>query len=555
MAYHPSPMTFWHLVGDITVLLGVAVLAGIVLEKFRVSAVVGYLLAGMLVGPGVLDWVTSDEEVIGDMAEIGVALLLFTIGLEISPRRLRSLAGRSLLLGLLQIIVTGSVAWAIALLMGAEQKAAIVIGTKVAMSSTATVARVLQDRSELDSPHGRVAFGVLVLQDLALVPLLLLVSLLGDAGGESVAASLGGATVRLMGLLATIFLVGVFVLPRVLGARAIRRSADLPIVLGVVTCFAAMILAHSLGLSPALGAFVAGLILAGSPFSAQVRADLAPLRSVFLTLFFVSIGMLADVPWLLVEEHWLLVLGVAAAIIAGKAAIAWVAGLVCRLPRRVAIGSGLCLAQIGEFSFVIGSMALAEKIIDDDAFQLFVSASLLTLLAAPLLVGRARPIARWIDSFLGGTAPEVKEQEEDRISAMRDHAIVLGFGPAGSHVITALEDACIPIVVIDMSRRGVDRAHAIGLAAVLGDATRREHLDHAGVSNARLLVSTLPDHRASAMAIGQARAMAPGITVVARARYAMHAAALAKAGADIVIDEEDRVGDALGASALRQLGQ
>ena len=546
-------MQFWSLLADVTLLLGAAALLGIAFQRLHGSAVVGYLLAGMLVGPGLLGWISSSTEAIHEVAEIGVALLLFTIGLEISGHRLRAMAGRGLLLGLLQVCGTGVVAWAVARLFGATNTAAVVIAAMVALSSTATVARVLLDRSELDAAHGRAALGVLVLQDLALVPLLLVVGLLGEGGGGgSISAAIGDASVKLVLLVVGVIVVGVLLMPRVLRAAAIRRSADLPIVTGVVSCLAAMWLAHRLDMSPALGAFIAGLVLAGTPFAAQVRADIAPLRSIFMTLFFVSVGMLANFPWLLEGSHLLQVFLVAAGIIVGKTVLLWLLAMALRWPRRVAVATGLCLAQIGEFSFVIGSLAHDGGVIDYEAMQLLLSASLATLLVAPMLAGRARAIAARVDSALGGVAPDSGDAD---LSGLQNHVIVLGFGPAGQHGATAMEEGGRTVVVLDMSPGGIERARRRGLIAVLGDATRREHLVHAGIAEARLLVTTLPDHRASVSAIQQARAAAPSITVVARARWARMSRELHAAGADVVVDEEDRVGDALGDAVLHHLGQ
>ena len=549
---YDAVMEFWHIVGDITILLGAAALLGIVAEKVGLSAVVGYLIAGTLVGPGLLNWITSSEDVIRDMAEIGVALLLFTLGLEIDANRLKQLFGRGIFLGLGQVLGTGILGWAIARLFHADPNTSVIVGAMAALSSTAVVARVLQNRAEIDSPHGRATLTVLVLQDIAIVPLMILVGVLGaKQGGTSVALLVGGAAAKLAFLLVIIFLVGVLILPRIFGAALIRRSAELPIVVGIVTCLSSMWLAYQLGASPALGAFIAGMILAGSPFAAQVRGDIAPFRSIFLTLFFVATGMLADLPWLIHSYHFLWVIGVAAGIIVGKTIIVWIVGISCNIPRRVSIATGLCLAQIGEFSFVVGSASLAAGIIDDAVFQLMISASLVTLLLAPMFIGRSRQVANWIDKKLGRSPVD---ESDDVIGSLRNHVIVLGYGVAGKSVTNVLLESGNQVLVIDMGPMGVLQAKKDGASALIGNVQRRDVLEHAGIGSAKMLVSTIPDYRATVETIDQVRSLSSSIPIVARARYSRHATVLSTAGADIVVDEEVCVGRTLGEQVMHQLG-
>ena len=546
-------MEFWHVVGDITILLGVAVLLGIIAERFGFSGVVGYLLAGTLLGPGLLGWVTSDEETIRVIAEIGVALLLFTIGLEINGQRLKELLGRGMALGIFQILVTGTLGYAIANLFGASPKASIVVGGMAALSSTAVVVRVLQDRSELDAVHGRLTLSVLLVQDLAIVPIMLLIGLLAESPAEHIAVTPSGEIgAKFVVVVITTYLIGILVLPRTFGAAIIRRSGEFPAIIGLVTCFAAMWLAHQLKLSPALGAFIAGLILAGSPFSAQVRGDMAPLRHIFLTLFFAATGMMADLPWLATQQHFILVVVVAVAIVVGKSGIIWVVGMMCRQSRRISIATGLCLAQIGEFSFVIGAAGLNFGLIEDDQFQLMMSSSLLTLLVAPMLIGKARRISKSIDSVLGKNQPV---ESNDEIASLRNHVVVLGYGVAGQKVVTGLLETGNQVLVIDIGPVGVHQAQEDGAVVILGNAQRRDTLEHAGLEHAKLLVSTIPDHRASSESIELIRTLASSLPIIARSRYSRHATTLSLAGADIVVDEEECVGQSLEMQTLQQLGQ
>ena len=529
-----------------------AVVFGIIAEKLGFSGVVGYLIAGTLVGPGMLGWIGSDEDAIRSIAEIGVALLLFTIGLEVNGRRLKQLLGRGMVVGLLQVLFTGAIGFTLAKLFGAPTKASIIVGAMVALSSTAVVTRVLHDRSELDAPHGRLAFGILLIQDLAIVPLMLVVTFIEESpDSSSFISKLSLAGTELMTLMVVVFLVGVLILPRLFGAALIRRSTEFPVILGIVTCLSAMWLAHKLSLSPALGAFIAGLILAGSPFATQVRGDMAPLKYIFLTLFFAATGMLANLPWLFDSYHWLWALGVVGGIVVGKTIIVWLISMAMKQPRRVSIAAGICVAQIGEFSFVIGAEAMNANLMSDDLFQLMMSSSLITLLFSPFLISKSRPIATWIDTALGGDQhPAPSECGE----ALKDHVVVIGYGVAGRNVVKDLLDTGQQVLVIEMSPVGVKEAREIGAHSILGNAQRRNVLEHSGIRTSKLVVVTLPDHRASTQTIQQIKSFAESVTVVARARYSIHSKKLTQAGAEIVVDEEECVGHTLAKATLEQLG-
>ena len=545
-------MEFWHIVGDITVLLSIAVLLGIIAEKLGFSGIVGYLLAGTIAGPSLLNLITSDKEAIVSIAEIGVALLLFTIGLEVNGQRLKQLLGGNMPIGVLQVVVTGGIGYVIAKLFGVSTHPSLIVGAMAALSSTAIVSRVLQSRSELDATHGRLTFSVLLIQDLAIVPLMLLVAFLQESPQETdLIAQVGVAGAKLVALFVVIFLLGLLVLPRFFGAALIRRSSELPVILAIVTALSSMWLADELEVSPALGAFVAGLILAGTSFAPQIRGDMAPFRYIFLTLFFACTGMLADLSWLLESYHWLWTASVVAAIVIGKSTIVWLIAMLWKQPRRVSIAAGLCLAQIGEFSFVIGAEALNAKILDESLFQLMMSASLITLLLSPFIISTSRQVAQKIDSALGGDV-SIKQSEESK--TLSNHIVVIGYGVSGRKVVSELLESGHQVLVIDMGPIGTKQAKKDGAFSVLGNAHRREILEHAGVRTAKLIVCTLPDHRTSALSIQQIRSLASSIPIIARARYSIHAIFLTQAGADVVVDEEDTVGHAISKETLRQIG-
>jgi CPA2 family monovalent cation:H+ antiporter-2 len=261
--------------------------------------------------------------------------------------------------------------------------------------------------------------------------------------------------------------------------------------------------------------------------------------------------MLADLPWLIEAYHWLWTVGVVVGIVIGKSAIVWMIAMLWKQPRRVSIATGLCLAQIGEFSFVIGAEALGTGIVGNNLFQLMMTSSLITLLLSPFLIGKSRPIAKTINSFFGGDGAI---ESCDETKTLDNHVVVIGYGVAGKRIVTDLIELGQKVLVIDMGPIGVENARKSGALSLLGNAQRREVLEHSGIRNAKLLVSTLPDHRTSAQIIQLIRAFSPSIPIIARARYSIYAKYLENAGATFVIDEEECVGDSISKKTLKQIG-
>lgn len=552
----------WRFLGELLLLLGSAVAAGAALEAIGVSAVIGYLLAGVILGPG-LTGLVSDVESFEVVAELGVALLLFSIGLEMTPAKLRGFGVRGALVGLLQIMVTAIGAGLAAWFFNTGIRGSIVAGTMIAMSSTAVVVRLLVDRGEIDSPRGREALSILLAQDVAVVPILILVGILGSIGADGgvvtpadaaseAAGRLADAAVGLLTVVLALALVGVFVLPRLLGTAVFRRNRDFAIVIAIVTCMVAAWGSHMLHLSPALGAFVAGLILARVSFARQIRADTGALRAVFLTLFFASVGLLAQVgellePRMLGLVATILGIGLAIKVIATFLAIRITGG-----QRTVAVAAALCLAQFGEFSFVVGSEARALGVIREDTFQGLVGASLLSLLATPLLVARSRPIAKWIDGLFVAARlwKPIVHVEDERAAGMRGHVIVIGYGPAGEEAARTVRLAGYEPYILEMNPNSARRARGEGMMAEIGDGTNREILEHMHAADAAAFVVSLPDPETSIATIHQIRTVNREAIVVVRGRYAWRVSDMEKAGADHVLNEESTVGTLLGATVV-----
>jgi CPA2 family monovalent cation:H+ antiporter-2 len=544
----------WSVIANITALLGVALGLGAIAQRLKQSALVGYLLAGLLLGPGGLG-VIDDPGTISTFAELGVVLLIFSIGLELPATRIRALGATALLAGSLQIIVTVVVVAVGCGLAGMAWPTAWALGLVVAPSSTACVMRLLEQRTELDSMHGRSATGILLLQDAALVPLILGMSLLGGGGGADGAAAGGaaagatsggmmllGSFARMAGLMALLYLVIRYMLPFALDQTTVSRNRELPLLLAIVVVLGAAWSAHALGVSPVLGAFAAGILLAESPYALWIRADVGSFRTVFLTLFFASLAMMDDLSW--VRTHFVrlliavpLVLGVKALVVVGVTRFSG-------LPLRAGMAAGLCLAQTGEFSFVLAQIGVAGGVIPSAWGRLIIGTTVVGLLVTPSLLVLAARVARIAET--GG------HRLGDDGHDLHDHVVVIGTGPAGQAVYESLVGR-IPMALVDLSPRLAQFERNADVHLIRGDATQETVLSHAGVERARAIVVTLPDHTTALRVIELIAAIAPRAAVLTRARTHRYAPLL-HASSTEVIDEELEVGRALAERTSHVIG-
>lgn len=537
----------WSILFQILVLLGLALALAIVSERLRQSAILGYLAAGAILGPGVLNVVEADTG-LPVIAELGVSLLLFAIGLEFSVSRLLKLGRIALVGGSVQVVATLGLATLIAGAFGYSTRTALAVGAIVALSSTASVLRILIDRAELDSVHGRSALGILLMQDVSVVPLVLMVTVMGGDGGAS---EIGMRLLQSVGLL--VALVGGFhlvlnrLLTRVVAAMNFARDRELLVLLAATLALGSAAAAHAVQVSPALGAFIAGIMLAESPFATQIRSDVSALRVLFVTLFFASVGMLGDPVW--IAEHALSVGLVVALVLVGKAAIVTVVAVWLKRPLRHAIATGVALAQVGEFGVVIAGIARGNGLVDDHLFRLLVSATLVTLFATPFLIRGALPIGTRLARLRRSATPNAAFLDEEGEPAHgAAEVFVVGFGPAGQEVGQELLEHGSKTLVLDLGPGNVDLARSMGLRAAVADATSTETLIHHGIEHARALVISLPDHNAAQQIVAAVRTLAPSIQIIVRARYHRLAPELTDAGATVVVDEEYQTGRRLAAA-------
>jgi CPA2 family monovalent cation:H+ antiporter-2 len=497
------------------------------LARLRVPPVVALIATGAIAGPGGIRIVRTQEDV-QLLAEIGIVLLLFTVGLDFSLGDFRRVWRRVIGGGLLQI--GGTAAIVLGIVVAATSRSlslSLFIGLFVALSSTAIVLKELSARNQLDAPHGRLMVGILLLQDLCVVALLLLVPLLaGDTPLREVPAVLGRALLAI----AVVVTVSRYVLPLLLGAvaRSGRREAfSLAVVVASVgTAWASSLL----GMSMALGAFLGGLVLAESEFSYQAHAEIRPVRDLLAGLFFISLGMLLDIGFIL--SHLPLVAAVTAGIIVVKAGAA--TGALCAVgtPTRVAAAAGIGLAQVGEFSFILGRSGLEAGLLATTDWQMLLAGSIATMVLTPLLIGGAPGIARRFAAS-GSTAAA-----ESTMPTFSDHVVVLGFGVGGQLVARALTDLGLPYLVLELNGTAVRAGRERGEAIYFADATSPDALVAAGVQRARAVVSVLSDPDASMLAVRAARTLSSTVPIIVRARYRTEADSLIALGATMAVAEE-----------------
>ncbi|MAE94130.1 MAG: hypothetical protein CL910_05665, partial [Deltaproteobacteria bacterium] len=498
-------------------------------ERLRLPTIAGFLLMGALLGPGGLA-LGSDPEDVRVIAEFGVVFLLFEIGLELPVDRVRRLLRAGLGAGALQVGGTLAIVSAVAVSIGLPWRTALVLGALVAMSSTALVVRLLGERGEVHAPHGQFAIAILLFQDLCIVPFLLAIPILAAPGAVQVGPVVE-AVVRAGLAVGVFYLVARFVLPRLLAGAAGLRSREVFTLVAVLAVVGAAFVAEGLGLTLAVGAFLAGLVLSSSPWGPQLVSEVLPLRGLLLGVFFTAVGMLLDfrVAW----EHAGTVLLLLAAAVGVKAFVTAISiGAVLNMGARVGVLSGLALAQTGEFSFVLAQAAGGAGLLDDGLAQSFVAASVLSLLATPFLIGAGERISKWI-------ASEARPQPEAPESAeLAGHAVIVGFGLAGRNLARVLEAVGVGVAAVEANPQAAEEARRSGANVIWGDATRAGLLEQLQVERARLVVVAINDPIATRQVVSRVSQLAPHVHVLARTRFVLEVDALESAGASRVVAEE-----------------
>jgi CPA2 family monovalent cation:H+ antiporter-2 len=521
---------------DFVIIFGVAIGITFLFYHLRIAPIVGYLIAGVLLGPSVLG-AAKDVASIEVLAEVGIILLLFLIGVEFSLNELLKMNRKMFMVGFLQIFLTTAFVSLIGIGLGASVSQGVFVGLLVAMSSTVIVMKVLSDRGEIDSPQGRLTTAILIFQDLSVVVIVLLMPVLG-----------GKSDFSALEVVLNVFLVFAFMVIVIVTSRSLvpfilyrvvqTHSRELFLLSIVVICFGTAYLTSIVGLSLALGAFLAGLIISESEYGHQAFSEILPLKDIFSILFFVSIGMLLDVGSVL-RDPWIIFIGVAG-ILAIKFAAGTVVPVVIGYPMRIGVLVGVALAQIGEFSFILSKEGLNYGLISGDDYQVFLASAIITMVFTPFMTQGSMKFSEAIERLplphnikLG----RFNEEKAERTN-ITNHVVVVGFGLNGKNVSKVLSNSHIPFIVLELNPETVRVEKKHGIPIMYGDATKESLLAHVNIKTARTVVIAISDASATRRIVELARRLNPSVYIIARTRYTNEIKPLYSLGANDVIPEE-----------------
>ncbi len=524
------------LLKEILVLFSISVILLLLLNRFKIPSVVGYLIAGIIAGPFALGLV-KDSHQIEVLAEIGIILLLFSIGIEFSLKTLLKVKAMIFIGGTVQIVLTTVAISVIAILFGASLREAAFIGLLVSLSSTAIVLKVIQDNGTVDTPRGRISLAILILQDLAIVPLIIFIPLMAGEDTSST-APIWWQILRVILVIVIVFISARYLVPKLLYRVAGTRNNEIFLLAVLVLAFSVAFITSLTGVSLALGAFLAGMVISESDYNHHTIGNILPLILVFTSFFFLSVGMLLDIRFLL--DHLVIIVGITLLVIVVKSIMAFLPVVWLGYPARIAWASALTISQVGEFSFILSKLGRDLALLSPDRYQLFLSVSVLSMASSPLFIKNANKISdilmllpwpeRWVT---GRKSSSIKEKIE-----LEDHIVIVGFGLNGTNIANIADEIAIPTVIIEMNPETVRREQLKGRKIFLGDATQLSTLELSSIEHARVLVLTIPHRGGNRRIAEMARQLNPHITIIVRARYVTETNPLKLKGANIVITEE-----------------
>ena len=517
---------------SVLVLLAAAVLAVVVFRQLKQPPLLGYLIVGVVIGPHALGWVREPQQV-HDLAEIGVVFLMFSIGLEFSLPKLRTMRRTALGLGSAQVLITLLVVMGVALLLGLPWQGALVMGGALSMSSTAILAKLLAERYELNSEHGRQIIGILLFQDLAVVPLLVMIPALGAPAGE-LAINIGWALLKAAAVLTVLLFVGQRVMRAWFHVVARAKSSELFVLNVLFITLGVAYLTELAGLSLALGAFVAGVLISETEYRVQVEEDIKPFRDVLLGLFFVSIGMLLDFR-VVVQNAWVSVILVG--LVAAKTLLIFGIVRLFGSGTSVAVRTGLALGACGEFGFVLLAHAGKTQLIPEAYLQPVLAAMVLSMLAAPFIIERSEAIVRRLNANEWMLRAMQIHNIAVQSMAANEHVVICGYGRSGQNLARFLEHEQLPVIALDIDPERIREAAVAGEHVVFGDAARREVLIAAGLMRARALAITYADTPSALRILAHVHELRPGLPVVVRTHDDTDFDRLKAAGAAEVVAE------------------
>lgn len=524
------------LLNDLVIIFGLSVAVIFLFNKINLPPIIGFLFTGILAGPFGLKLVQSVHQV-ELLSEVGILLLLFTIGIEFSFKEILNLRKSVLVGGSFQVFITIASVFLIAVLSNFSKSESIFLGFLIALSSTAIVLKLYNEKGEIDSPHGRTALAILIFQDIIVVPMMLVTPMLGggktDIMYEVIVLILKGIAVIVF-----VFISTKYVVPFLLYQVAKLRSRELFLISIIVICFGIVWLTSSIGLSLALGAFLAGLIISESEYSHQALSNILPFRDVFTSLFFVSIGMLLDYNFMF--ENITVIVTITIAIVFLKSIITSGVTLFLGYPLRTSLITGLGLSQLGEFSFILAKTGNEFNLINADFYQMFLSVSILTMGATPFLILYSPKVA---EIFLKLPLPKkIKEGKDSGFSStkidLKGHLIIIGFGINGRNLALAAKASSIPYTILEMNPDTVKEGKKINEPIHFGDASSEEMLRNININEAKIAVVAINDPVAVRKIAKSIKLINKNIYLIVRTRYVKEMEELYALGADEVIPEE-----------------
>lgn len=508
----------------------------LILQRLKLPSILGFLLTGIIIGPYGLSLIKAVHEV-EVLAEIGVILLLFVIGMELSIKQLRSMQKTVFYGGFLQVGLTVVVTSLIYLFLGFSWNEAVFVGFLFSLSSTAIVLKILQDRNEITAPHGRNALGILIFQDIIVVPMMLVTPILA---GESanVGLEILELVIKFVLVIAITYVSARYLVPRLMFAIARTKSKELFLLTTITICFAVAFLTAEAGLSLAFGAFLAGLVISESDYSHQATSIILPFRELFTSFFFISIGMLLDLGFFAAHAPVILLLVVVVFFI--KGAIAAAAAAFLKYPKRTIILTGLALFQVGEFAFILSRVGIEFGLLSPVMNQYFLSVSIITMLLTPFVLMYSEKLSDIIlrSGNWNKTAPGAIAEVHEDLEGMEDHLVIIGFGINGTNLARAARHSNIPYVILEMNAETVKREKANGEPIIFGDAVHEHILESVHIQKARVVVIAISDPKATKAIISNIRNLSQSIYTVVRTRYVKEIDTLLALGADEVIPEE-----------------
>jgi CPA2 family monovalent cation:H+ antiporter-2 len=520
---------------DIIIILGLAVVVILIFQKLRLPTILGFLITGLIAGPSGLNVIQASHEV-EILSEVGVILLLFIIGLEFSLRDLYAIRKYVFLGGTTQVMLTILAANLIGFTLGYAFPHALFLGFLFALSSTAIVLKILQERREVNTPHGKVILAILIFQDIVVVPMMLLLPLLAGKT-ENIWLTLLLLLAKGLLIIAFVYIAARYVVPKLLYLITRTKSKELFLLSTVVICLATAWLTSSIGLSLSLGAFLAGLIISESEYNHQATSNIIPFREVFSSFFFVSIGMLLDLSFF--GEHLLVILGFTLMVFLIKGFLSSIAAYVLGFPMRTVLLVGLSLFQVGEFAFILSKEGLQFGLLGPHGYQYFLAVSLLTMALTPFVITYSEPLSNFILRLMPANwqRPEIP-LEDGKAGHLKDHIVIIGYGITGQHIAAVARKTGIAYNILELNSETVRRERKKGEPIMYGDAVHPIILNHLGIQRARVAVVAISDQLATKHIISNIRTISKSVYIIARTSFLTEMEEAYNLGADEVIPEE-----------------